>query len=112
MHCLPAFHDTETTLGKQLAEENGIDNGPEVTNDVFEKPNGIKSPSSRPRTGCTRSPLPILVATLGIDKHAHRHRLGGNALLGRGQPMTAQNQRENVRVAAQALAPVAAEHDW
>ena len=37
--------------------------------------------------------------------------LGGNALLKRGQPMTAQNQRENVRVAAQALAPVAAEHD-
>ena len=37
--------------------------------------------------------------------------LGGNALLRRGQPMTAQNQRENVRTAAQALAPVAAEHD-
>ena len=37
--------------------------------------------------------------------------LGGNALLRRGQPMTAQNQRENVRVAARALAPVAAEHD-
>ena len=37
--------------------------------------------------------------------------LGGNALLRRGQPMTAQNQRDNVRVAAQALAPVAAAHD-
>ncbi|MBE2245213.1 MAG: carbamate kinase [Burkholderiaceae bacterium] len=37
--------------------------------------------------------------------------LGGNALLRRGQPMTAQNQRDNVRIAAQALAPVAAEHD-
>jgi carbamate kinase len=37
--------------------------------------------------------------------------LGGNALLKRGQPMTAQNQRENVRIAAMALAPVAAEHD-
>ena len=37
--------------------------------------------------------------------------LGGNALLRRGQPMTAQNQRDNVRTAAQALAPVAAEHD-
>lgn len=34
--------------------------------------------------------------------------LGGNALLRRGQPMTAENQRENVRVAARALAPVAA----
>ena len=33
--------------------------------------------------------------------------LGGNALLQRGQPMTAEKQRENVRVAAAQLAPVA-----
>jgi carbamate kinase len=37
--------------------------------------------------------------------------LGGNALLRRGEPMTADVQRENVRVAARALAPIAAEHD-
>ena len=37
--------------------------------------------------------------------------LGGNALLKRGEPMTADNQRANVRVAAQALARVAADHD-
>jgi len=36
--------------------------------------------------------------------------LGGNALLQRGQPMTAENQRENVRVACEQLAPVAQEH--
>jgi carbamate kinase len=36
--------------------------------------------------------------------------LGGNALLRRGQPMTAKNQRENVRIAAQALAPIAADN--
>jgi carbamate kinase len=36
--------------------------------------------------------------------------LGGNALLKRGQPMTAENQRENVRVAAPALAAIAQEH--
>jgi len=36
--------------------------------------------------------------------------LGGNALLRRGQAMTADNQRENVRVAARSLAPVAAQH--
>src|SRR5689334_7691550 len=34
MHCLPAFHDTETTLGKQIAENYGMTNGLEVTNDV------------------------------------------------------------------------------
>jgi len=36
--------------------------------------------------------------------------LGGNALLRRGQPMTEQNQRENVKAAARALADVAREH--
>lgn len=37
--------------------------------------------------------------------------LGGNALLKRGQPLSAQVQRENVRVAARALAPLATEHE-
>lgn len=36
--------------------------------------------------------------------------LGGNALLKRGEPMTAEVQRANVVVAARALAPVAKEH--
>jgi len=36
--------------------------------------------------------------------------LGGNALLKRGEPMTADRQRGNVRVAAPALASIAAEH--
>jgi carbamate kinase len=36
--------------------------------------------------------------------------LGGNALLKRGEPMTSDVQRTNIKVAAQALAPVAKEH--
>jgi len=36
--------------------------------------------------------------------------LGGNALLKRGEPMTAEVQRDNVRTAARALAPVATDH--
>jgi carbamate kinase len=36
--------------------------------------------------------------------------LGGNALLKRGEPMTAEVQRHNVRTAAEALAPVARRH--
>ena len=36
--------------------------------------------------------------------------LGGNALLKRGEPMTAEIQRRNVKVAAIAMAPIAAEH--
>ncbi|HTP01281.1 MAG TPA: carbamate kinase [Anaerolineales bacterium] len=37
--------------------------------------------------------------------------LGGNALLKRGEPMTHDVQRANIRVAAQALAPVAEKHE-
>ena len=37
--------------------------------------------------------------------------LGGNALLKRGEPMTAEAQRANVQVAARSLAPVAAQHE-
>ena len=36
--------------------------------------------------------------------------LGGNALLRRSDPMTTEQQRRNVRVAAQAIAPLAGEH--
>ncbi|MCF1708263.1 carbamate kinase [Tabrizicola sp. J26] len=37
--------------------------------------------------------------------------LGGNALLKRGQEMTADNQRRNARIAAEALAPLCLDHD-
>ncbi|MGB5179635.1 MAG: carbamate kinase [Gammaproteobacteria bacterium] len=37
--------------------------------------------------------------------------LGGNALLHRGEPMTAANQRRNVQTAAVALAPIASAHE-
>jgi carbamate kinase len=37
--------------------------------------------------------------------------LGGNALLRRGEPMTAENQRANVRTACAALAPLVADHE-
>ena len=37
--------------------------------------------------------------------------LGGNALLRRGEKMTAKNQRENIRIAARALAPIIEEHE-
>jgi len=36
--------------------------------------------------------------------------LGGNALLRRGEPLTAENQRKNVRIACKALAPIAMKH--
>lgn len=36
-HCLPAFHNTETKVGKDIFERFGLD-GIEVTDDVFEAP--------------------------------------------------------------------------
>src|SRR3954468_15034674 len=37
--------------------------------------------------------------------------LGGNALLRRGQPMTVENQRANIAVACEHLAPLALAHE-
>jgi carbamate kinase len=37
--------------------------------------------------------------------------LGGNALLRRGEPLTDENQRRNVRVACESLAPIASAHE-
>jgi carbamate kinase len=37
--------------------------------------------------------------------------LGGNALLRRGEPLTAENQRANARAACKALGPLALEHE-
>lgn len=36
MHCLPAFHDLETTIGKQIYEKYGLKEM-EVTDEIFEK---------------------------------------------------------------------------
>ena len=62
MHCLPAFHDTETTLGKQIAEQYGLTNGVEVTNDVFESDANIAFDQAENRMHTIKA---LLVATLG-----------------------------------------------
>ena len=42
MHCLPAFHNSETKVGKEIAEKYPeLKNGIEVTEDVFESPMNI-----------------------------------------------------------------------
>ena len=40
MHCLPAFHDLGTVIGKEIGEKFGIDSM-EVTNEVFESEQSI-----------------------------------------------------------------------
>jgi ornithine carbamoyltransferase len=62
MHCLPAFHDTETTMGKQIAEQYGISDGLEVTNDVFESERNVAFEQAENRLHTIKA---LLVATLG-----------------------------------------------
>src|SRR5712671_3381741 len=63
------------------------------------------SPSSKRRTGCTRS-RPSWLQLSGIDAMRILVALGGNALLRRGEPMTADAQRANVQIAAASLAAI------
>ncbi|OYD80279.1 ornithine carbamoyltransferase [Azospirillum brasilense] len=62
MHCLPAFHDSETTLGRQIAEDYGMPNGLEVTNEVFESEANIAFEQAENRMHTIKA---LLVATLG-----------------------------------------------
>jgi len=62
MHCLPAFHDSETVLGKQIADTYGISDGLEVTDEVFESEMNIAFEQAENRLHTIKA---ILVATLG-----------------------------------------------
>ena len=62
MHCLPAFHDTETSIGKQIADTYGIANGLEVTDEVFESEVNIAFEQAENRLHTIKA---ILVATIG-----------------------------------------------
>ena len=62
MHCLPAFHDTNTVVGKDIAEKTGMTNGLEVTNEVFESPANIAFDQAENRLHTIKA---IMVATIG-----------------------------------------------
>jgi ornithine carbamoyltransferase len=62
MHCLPAFHDTETVLGKQIADDYGMTDGLEVTDDVFESESNVAFEQAENRMHTIKA---LLVATLG-----------------------------------------------
>ncbi|WP_119270587.1 ornithine carbamoyltransferase [Taklimakanibacter deserti] len=62
MHCLPAFHDTETVLGKQIAKDYGMSDGLEVTNEVFESEANVAFEQAENRLHTIKA---LLVATLG-----------------------------------------------
>lgn len=64
MHCLPAFHDTLTSVGKQMAQEYGLTNGLEVSNDVFESEASIVFDEAENRLHTIKA---VMVATLTKD---------------------------------------------
>jgi ornithine carbamoyltransferase len=61
MHCLPAFHNTETTVGAEIKAEFGLD-AMEVTEEVFESPASIVFDQAENRLHTIKA---VLVATLG-----------------------------------------------
>jgi ornithine carbamoyltransferase len=63
MHCLPAFHNSETKVGRQIAEQYPVlANGVEVTEDVFEGPANIAFEQAENRMHTIKA---VLVAALG-----------------------------------------------
>lgn len=60
MHCLPAFHDLNTTVGRAVHREFGL-SALEVTDDVFESPASIVFDQAENRMHTIKA---ILVATL------------------------------------------------
>jgi ornithine carbamoyltransferase len=62
MHCLPAFHDTRTKIGADIAREFGID-CMEVTDEVFESSASIVFDQAENRMHSIKA---ILVATIGV----------------------------------------------
>ncbi|WP_310608401.1 ornithine carbamoyltransferase [Buttiauxella brennerae] len=61
LHCLPAFHDDQTTLGKQMAEQYGLHGGMEVTDEVFESANSVVFSQAENRMHTIKA---VMVATL------------------------------------------------
>jgi ornithine carbamoyltransferase len=62
MHCLPAFHDMQTVVGREMMEHTGLLNGIEVTNQVFDSPANIAFDQAENRLHTIKA---VLVATLG-----------------------------------------------
>ncbi|HYL39818.1 MAG TPA: ornithine carbamoyltransferase [Candidatus Binatus sp.] len=66
MHCLPAFHDLETEVGRKMHERHGLESM-EVTDEVFESPASIVFDQAENRMHTIKA---VLVATLtrgGLD---------------------------------------------
>ena len=61
MHCLPAYHNLETEIGRDIHKQFGL-NGLEVTEEVFESPHSIVFDEAENRMHTIKA---VMVATLG-----------------------------------------------
>ena len=61
MHCLPAFHNLETEVGRDIHAKFGLESM-EVTEDVFESPMSIVFDEAENRMHTIKA---VMVATLG-----------------------------------------------
>jgi ornithine carbamoyltransferase len=61
MHCLPAFHNTDTEVGKEIFEKFGLESL-EVTEEVFESPASVVFDEAENRLHTIKA---VMVATLG-----------------------------------------------
>ena len=61
MHCLPAFHDMNTVVGREIMEHTGMTNGLEVTDEVFTSSASIVFDQAENRLHTIKA---ILVGTL------------------------------------------------
>lgn len=62
LHCLPAFHDLETKIGKEIFDKYGI-NDMEVTDEVFESPQSKVFDEAENRMHTIKA---VMAATLGV----------------------------------------------
>lgn len=61
LHCLPAFHNRETTIGEEIYQKFGLE-AMEVTDDVFESPASVVFDEAENRIHTIKA---VMVATLG-----------------------------------------------
>jgi ornithine carbamoyltransferase len=61
MHCLPAFHDMGTVVGREIMEETGMSDGLEVSDEVFSSPASVVFDQAENRMHTIKA---VLVASL------------------------------------------------